>query len=288
MRTQRVRTIYTFSLVILDALMIALAFVLAYWLRSRVAWPEELVNYYPLQSYAGLLTLQIMAIVGLLFIFKQYYIPRTVSRIDQLYYVFGSVTVGTLIAVALATLLFKDQDAIIFYPRAMIVYAWLFSIIFIVIGRVVHQFLRQRLGSRYFDKDRLIVVGTGDTARIIIQRIQWSPQLGYELVGVVNGDTRQKEFMGVPILGQPEDLPHLIEDLGVSEVIVAIPEKGHREALRVISYCQRGRVSVKVWAGCLCCPCATTLCAATSLSSSAWWISSVQPRCLCSFRRSCC
>ena len=227
--------------------MIALAFGLAYWLRSTVDWPEELVNHYPLQSYAGLLALQIIAIVSLLFIFKQYYIPRTVSRVDQFYYVFAAATVGTLIAVALATLLFKDQDAIIFYPRAMIVYAWLFSIIFIVIGRLLHQFVRQRLGSRYFSKDRLLVVGTGDTARIIIQRIQWSPQLGYELVGVVNGDWSQKEFMGVPILGRPEDLPHLIEDLGISEVIIAIPEKGHREALRVISYCQRGRVSVKVF-----------------------------------------
>ncbi len=45
MKTQQVRTIYTFSLVILDAVMIVLAFLLAYWLLNseagaRFAWRQ--------------------------------------------------------------------------------------------------------------------------------------------------------------------------------------------------------------------------------------------------------
>ncbi len=247
MKTQQVRTVYTFSLVILDALMIVLAFLAAYWLRTNVAWPAALATVYPLSSYLGLLTLLVVATVLCLFAFNQYYIARSVSRIDQFYYVVASVTLGTLIAIALSTLFFKDQPAIDDYPRLMMLYAWILAIVFVMIGRVIHQFLRQRLGSRFLDKDRLIVVGTGDTARIIIQRVLWSPKLGYDLVGVVNGEGDDTEFLGVPILGKTEDLPELIEEYAVSEVIVAIPEKGHRESMRVISYCQRGRVSVKVF-----------------------------------------
>jgi exopolysaccharide biosynthesis polyprenyl glycosylphosphotransferase len=247
MNNQKIRTIYTLSLVLLDSAMIVLAFFFAYWLRTSIAWPEELVNIYPLPSFIGLLALQVLAVVSFLFFFRQYYIPRTVSRVDQFYYVFAGVSIGTLMAVALSTLFFKDNDAIINYPRAMIVYDWILAILFITIGRVIHQSVRQRLRNRGYDKNRLLVVGTGDTARIIVQRIQWSPQLGYDLVGIVNGTAEDTEFLGVPILGAPEDLPDLIEAYGIEEVIVAIPEKGHREALRVISYCQRGRVSVKVF-----------------------------------------
>ena len=247
MKTQQVRTIYTFSLVILDSLMIVLAFLLAYWLRSNVAWPEELANVYPLSSYLGLLALQVVSIVLLLLTFRQYYIARSVSRIDQFYSVVGAVTLGTLIAVALATLFFKSEDAIIFYPRAMVIYSWFFSIVFIEFGRIIHQFVRQRLGSRYLDRDRLVVVGTGDTARIIVQRVLWSPKLGYDLIGVVNGEGDESDFLGVPILGRTEDLPQIIEEYDVNDVIVAIPEKGHRESMRVISYCEHGRVSVKVF-----------------------------------------
>jgi len=227
--------------------MIVLAFVAAYSLRINLDWPGELDTLYPITSYLGFLGIQIAAIMATLFYYRQYYIPRTVSRIDQVYYVIAAVTIGTLIAVALSTLFFKENDAITNYPRAMYVYAWLLSIIFIVIGRMFHQSIRNWLRDRGLGQDRLLVVGTGETARFILQRILWSPQLGYELVGVVNGDGDETEFLGAPILGAPEDLPTLIEDLAIDEVIVAIPEKGHREAVRVISYCERGRVTVKVF-----------------------------------------
>jgi exopolysaccharide biosynthesis polyprenyl glycosylphosphotransferase len=91
------------------------------------------------------------------------------------------------------------------------------------------------------------VVGTGDISRIILQRILWSPHLGYDVVGVINGGGDVSSVLGVPVLGQAEDLPELIANLSIDEVIIAIPEKGHREAVRIISYCERGRVSIKVF-----------------------------------------
>lgn len=247
MTTQKIRTIYTLSLVALDAMMTVLAFALAYQLRRTIAWPEELANIYPLSGYLGFLIVQVVAIVATLFFYRQYYIPRSISRIDQVYYVFAAVSIGTLIAVALSTLLFKDNDAIIYYPRAMIVYAWLLTIVFILTGRLVHQAIRTRLRDRGLGRDRLLIVGTGDTARIILQRIKWSPQLGYELVGLVNGADGESEILGLPVLGTPEDLPQIIEEHGITEVIIAMPEKGHRETVRVISYCERGRVTIKVF-----------------------------------------
>ncbi len=84
-------------------------------------------------------------------------------------------------------------------------------------------------------------------AQIILQRIQWSPNLGYDLIGVVNGNSAEKEVSGVPVIGKPEDLPDLINELSIDEVIIAMPEEGHREVLRVISYCERGHVSIKVF-----------------------------------------
>jgi FlaA1/EpsC-like NDP-sugar epimerase len=95
--------------------------------------------------------------------------------------------------------------------------------------------------------DRLLIVGSGEVARIIIQRVLWSPSLGYELVGVVDDGLRVEEVLGVPVLGQPEQLPDLIESKHIDEVIIALPEKGHREVVRVMSYCERGRVSMKVF-----------------------------------------
>jgi len=247
MSNQRIRGLYSFSLVVLDAAMVAVAFILAYQLRSTIPWPNELENQAALSTYSGLIAAQIAGVLILMFIYRQYYIPRAVSRVDQFYSIFAAVSIGTLLAVAISVFSFKNSIFEVDFPRAMIIYAWMFSIILIMLGRILHQVLRMSLRDRGYGKDRLIVVGTGETARMILQRIAWSPQLGYEVIGVIDGDSEEEQIEGAPIIGNPEDLPDLIEEHSVDEVIVAIPEKGHREVVRVISYCERGRVSIKVF-----------------------------------------
>ena len=246
MNTQRIRTIYTITLVALDALLISIAFVLAYQLRISIPWPDVLSYELPLSSYAGLLAVQIVVIITTMSFFGLYYIPRSFSRVDQLYFVFIGVTIGALIAVAIANFIFKGNSSFLDFPRAMIVYAWLLSIILIVFGRVLHKLVRTWLQERGIGKDRLLLVGTGEMARVILQRILWSPELGYDIIGIING-TEEVSFLGVPVLGAPEDLPGLIEQHAIDEVIIAIPEKGHRETVRVLDFCERGRVSIKIF-----------------------------------------
>ncbi|HEY1408224.1 MAG TPA: undecaprenyl-phosphate glucose phosphotransferase [Promineifilum sp.] len=247
MSTQRIRTLYTIWQVILDFLLIALAFALAYQLRVSFSWPDPLANQVPLAEYMGLFLIQTFGIIAVLFLNRQYYFPRAASRIDQTYYVVISVTIGILFGIAITTIFMRDDRVIFDYPRAMLVYNWLLTIVFLVLGRYLTNWVRRRLQDRGIGKDKVLLVGTGDTARMILQRIVWSPELGYDLVGIVNGEEPETEILGIPILGRPEDLPELINRHQIDEVIVAIPEKGHRETLHVISYCERGRVTIKVF-----------------------------------------
>lgn len=247
MKTQRIRNIYAISLMILDALLVAVAFVLAHRLRLLLPFPAEAVNLLPFREYTALMVVHIFSVIIALLFNRQYYIPRAVSRVDQLYAVSASVSIGTVVSVAVSAFFFKGTALEADYPRVMVIYAWLFSILFIMLGRAVHQVVRNVLRDRGVGKDRLLIVGPGDIARIIIQRILWSPQLGYELVGAVSDPEAEESVLGLPVLGPVESLPELIDEFDVDEVIVAIPDKGHREVVRVISYCERGRVSIKVF-----------------------------------------
>jgi len=247
MKTQQVKNIYAVTLILLDALLVGVAFILAYELRVSIPWPAPVENLAPLSSYLGLIGLQMVTTVAVLMFNRQYVVPRTVSRVDQFYSVTASVTLATIFSVAILAFIFKGTQLEVDYPRVMVLYGWLLSIILVVFGRTVHQMIRYELRERGIGKDRLVVVGTGDVARIITQRIQWSPQLGYELLGIIADDAANGSFLGLPILGTEEDLPALIEKLDIDEVIIAIPEKGHREVVNVLSYCERGRVSIKVF-----------------------------------------
>ena len=247
MNNQKIRTTYTISLVVLDAFLICTGFILAYQLRLVIPWPEQLPSPVPLSSYFGLMLVQVISIIAVLFFYRQYYIPRAVSRVDQFYYIFAAVSIGTLISVAVSTFIFKGVDVIQDFPRTLIIYAWLLTIILLMVGRVVHQSVRKFLRRRYgIGLDRLLVIGSGDMAQIVVQRILWRPDLGYDLLGIVNGDD-VTEVSGIPVVGRPEDLPDLIERFHIDEVIIAMPEKGHRETVRIISYCERGRVSIKTF-----------------------------------------
>ena len=245
MSTQKIRNWYAFSLVVLDALMIGLAFGLAYVVRVRWAWPNELTaDALLFANYIGMMALQVVCVLALLFFNQQYYIPRAVSRVDQFYAVVAAVTIGTLLAVAVSVFLFSSDFE---FPRAMIVYAWLLGIVLIIIGRTLHQAVRGWLLNRGLGKDRILIIGSGEMARAILQRIIWSPQLGYEVIGIVNGNDTAESMLGVPMLGTTQDLPDLIEKHRINEVIIAMPEKGHRETVRIIALCERGQVSIKVF-----------------------------------------
>ncbi len=247
MNSQRYRIIFSITLILLDALMIITAFVCAYWLRIYIDFPDELASLVPLRTYTGLIVLQVVFIVGVLLVNGQYFVPRAPSRIDQFYAVFAGVSIGSLFAVAASTFLFKGNTLLTDYPRTIIIYTWVLGIVFLMLGRIFHQAVRDRLRRRGIGQDKLLLVGTGEVAQIILKRIQWSPYLGYDLVGIIDDGSGMRKLRGVPVLGPVESLPDLIERYKIDEVMIAVPELGHRETVRIISHCQRGRVSIKIF-----------------------------------------
>ncbi|MEM7797834.1 MAG: undecaprenyl-phosphate glucose phosphotransferase [Chloroflexota bacterium] len=244
MKSENLRAWYTFTLVILDGLMITLAFVLSFIIRDLVPFPSELTETTELADLLGLIIISASIIVIALFLYQQYYIPRAVSRVDQFYSIFLAVSLGTLIAVAVSVFVFSPEFE---FPRMMIIYAWAFTILLLMLGRFGHYQARLYLQRRGIGRDRLIIVGSGEMARIVLQRILWSPSLGYEVIGIIDGDFGSDDIMGIPVVGTTEDLPRLIEESAIDEVIIAIPEKGHRAAVEIIAICERGEVSIKVF-----------------------------------------
>lgn len=247
MSTDRFRTVDSLALFLLDALSILTSFSLAYQVRRILPYPEPLVGNIPFDTYYAMFTVQGICILFILFLNRQYYIPRAPSRLQQLYNMFSSVTVGILLTIAISTFLFKGETFLIDFPRAMVLYSWLITIFLLVIARIFHHAMRDWLRSRGYGEDRIIIVGTGEVAKLTLQRIAWSRRLGYHVVGIVDPRNEMRKLAEFPVLGAPEDLPHLIEKHNIDEVIIAMPEHGHREVVRVVGFCQRGRVSIKIF-----------------------------------------
>ncbi len=242
----RAKLLFTISLVVLDISAIALAFYLAYVLRQRIEWPTPPMDIGPFRGYLGMMVVQVLAMLTVFFFSRLYHRPRAPSSIDEFYSLFGSVSVGTILAIALSSLMFKNSILELDYSRGMVLYAWLLTIILAGIGRFAHGRVQQALQARGLGGTRVLIVGTGEVGQMILQKILYLPGLGYEVMGFVDGDGLET-VVGVPVLGRIGDLPSLIDEHSIDEVIIALPEASHEEILTIISLCERGKVSIKVY-----------------------------------------
>ncbi len=248
MNRQRTRTLFILSRIALDMLLTIAAFVLAYRLRLLIPLPASLVEAPRFLTYVPMMVVQLISVFMVFYFNKLYHVARAASRIDELSAIIGAVSIGTMLAVAISTLTFKNTIFQLDFPRAMILYAWLLNVVLIVLGRELHRRVWHRLRMRGVGRDRVLVIGSGETAQAIIQKIQWSPYLGYDLVGVVNGTDDMTEVAGAPILGTIDDLPTIIDKHEVQEAIIALPEGATRhDVVRVVSLCERGSIAIKIF-----------------------------------------
>ena len=247
MNQQRIRHIFTLSQILLDGLMVASAFFFAHQLRAAVDWPNKAVNLGPFADYTGMMFIQIATLLSVFFFTRLYHTARAVSRVDEFYQIFGAVSVGTVMSVAVSGFVFKNSVLDLDYSRAMILYAWVLTILLVTLGRWLNYTLTTRLKAQGWGNDRVVIVGTGEVGHMILQKIQWNPGLGYEVIGIVEINGASDRAFNVPVLGGPERLAELIEQHEIDEVIIAIPEATHEDLLMLISQCERGSVSIKLY-----------------------------------------
>ena len=239
--------VFVLMLALTDVVMAALAFFLAYWMRRWIPLPDEVQEMGRFYDYSGIVLAHVASILVVFAFSRLYRLTRMPSRVDEFYYTFTSTTVATLIGVALSSLLFKNSPLELDYSRGMILYGWALTIVFITAGRVAHAQVRAELRRQGWGRDRVLIVGTGDVGRMIVQKIQSNPGLGYKVAGFVTTDGQNEMPLGAPVLGQAGDLAPIITEHQVDEVIIALPEATHQEILMLISECERGKVTIKVF-----------------------------------------
>ncbi len=237
---KRAPLFFTIFLVIIDALMAGLAFFVGYQLRLQ----SDYENILPFSSYLGMALVHVVSILTAFFFYRLYHRQRSLSYVDQFYSIFGAVSVGTIIAIAFISFFFKNQ---LDYPRLMMVYVWILTILFTSLGRAIQSRLQLSLQARGWGEERVLIVGTGEVGRIVLQKIRRSPELGYRVVGFVDDNTKVTTVQDFPVLGNTDFIPDIITSEKVNEVIIAMPEATHQETLKIVSKCDRGKVSIKVF-----------------------------------------
>lgn len=244
---EHLKALSTLTLLISDLVMLLLAFVLGYQAREFLPFFPRPESQPELATYAPTIILHAATIMVMFYFSQLYHLKRAFSRIDQLRSVIGVVTLGTLLASGTQEFLLQNTALEAVYPRSLLFYVWFSSVLFTVAGRELHRRIWSWMRRRGVVSDKLLIVGDGDIAYEITDLIRSSPELGYVIVGIVTPETKQGDILGFPYIGAYDDIPRLIDDLRVEQVIVALSDFRRAEVLELINLCQRGKVDIKVY-----------------------------------------
>ncbi|MEN8184589.1 MAG: undecaprenyl-phosphate glucose phosphotransferase [Myxococcota bacterium] len=201
-----------------DLLLVAAAWGLAYQLRFHTSWevplgPPDPVRY----ALAGL---GIPLLFAWLFRARRLYEPqRTGSLLRETGAVIGASTMGVVLLLA------TDAAGRLFLSRSVIAVFWGLSILLVSANRVAVRAALRGLRRRGYNLRFVLVVGAGELAEQVIERVNAHPEAGLRVLGVLSDDPGRigRSFQGVPVLAGYGAIKEVMRRQRTDQVLIALP-----------------------------------------------------------------
>lgn len=220
------------GIIIFDALLAFICFITAFYLREGNAifsetiwnWSKDFV------PYAGIVLFLIITRVLMLAYQRVFRLQGAFSYIAEFIKVFKAVLIGSLLTIAFAFLFrggfaFRDFS----YSRGIFVLDFLIALVVFSIFHIGLRYIQTLFRKRGINLIPTLIVGTNAEAEQTIRELKERRDLGYQIVGVVttsNYESRitNHEFHKTPIVGSLKNLPQVIRELLIQEVIITDAE----------------------------------------------------------------
>lgn len=227
-----------------DALLINLSFLIAYWMRYDLQWPrlvapENRVPYAVFLPVALVLTLLLLTVFALEGVYQR---KRGRSWPDQAYAVFSGTATGVVLVMAVTYIVQ------FYYSRFIFLLVGAVTVILLSLERGVLRLAQAELRKRGYGVRRVLIVGAGEVGRSVMRSIVARPELGYRVVGFVDDhpDKGLTDIGRFKALGGLENLPRIVSQEAVVEVIVTLPWMYHRKILSIVHQCERQDVPARI------------------------------------------
>lgn len=232
--------------VLVDAALINLAVAIAWYLRyelslippgSEGSFEHPYTAYLPLAAALTVLTIAILRMEGF------YPLARGQTFPEEFYKILNATTTATLITMAITFFLRP-----LVYSRSVYVYAALLMIFLITAERILQRQIGARLRKRGIGVDHVLIVGAGEVGRALMRNIVARADLAYHVVGFVDDDPERgtTDLGRFKALGNTENLPRLLRELPIDEVIVSLPWIAREKIIRILNLCQFAGITAKI------------------------------------------
>ena len=226
----RHRQVFSAAVFALDGLLLAASWLGAYWLRFVGLGLPAPLGVPPLGFYMWFGAVLTPVALLILRSFKLYRSARTARLSQELIALIQGVLIVTAIA-GLASFVTRGEIS-----RGMLLMFAALATASLCTSRVVIRGALRRMRRRGRNLRHTLVVGTGEVAVHLLDKIHQHPDYGLVLEGLVATDPAEvgHEVEGVPVVGAVADLARLVEEKGAELVYIALARaeyQAEREAL---------------------------------------------------------
>ncbi len=236
----------------LDVAMLMLAFVFAYLLRFEFAVPEAEINKAIQQlPYVVLIQLGALALAGV-----YSFIWRYVGMGEVKAFLYAAIWSGLALSVARLTL--PERLGGWRVPLSVIVMGTVLAFGGVLGLRVVRRYLyefsqrrKRAFGAVEGENVATLLVGAGRAGVLAAREITNRGDMNLDVKGFVDDDAEKQGAVvhGIRVLGTTEDLPRLVKELGIEQVVITIAQISRQEILRLIGLCRKIQVAVRIIPG---------------------------------------
>jgi Undecaprenyl-phosphate glucose phosphotransferase len=205
-----------------DLVMLALAWGLAYLLRFVVPVVPVTKGTPPLENYLLLLP-AIWAIWGIVFRGAGLYDPmRGRPESSERRRIVRASSLAMLVFTAVSFVFFEKAYSL---SRLMLLFFYILATAALVVERAAVREILREARRRGFNLRHVLVVGDGELARGVAERMARHPELGLKVRGFLTDDpARVGSFVGTaPVLGVWDEVAEIVSAGGIDQVVMALP-----------------------------------------------------------------
>ncbi len=226
-----------------DITAVMMAYVCSFYVRTIALSPFLKPFDHTLELYISLFPLVLLILIISAHARGLYRSNGTMEAFTEFALVTRSVSFSVLAIITLS--FFWKWD----YSRSFILLYWILAIVLGNLMRLAIRALQHRMRVKGYHVIRTVIVGGGETAKLLTRRLKDAERTGVKIIGVVDHlppDACDPDWQDIPYLGPITELDEIIRQSSVDDVFIAKPDLPHKDILDLVVRCEKTGAGFKI------------------------------------------
>lgn len=226
----------------IDAFVIALSYLLAWWLKFEGPLSKGASKTLSFEQYMSLLVFIVPGFLILYYAFSLYTPKRVQGRRLELANIMKANALGVMLVIVALFVVVKEIN----FSREML---GIFGVINVVAETAVRNMIRYLLRDmrkRGLNQKHLILVGYSRAAEEFIDRVIANPQWGYTIRGVLDDNVEAgTTYRGIKVIGRIANLMVILPENRLDEIAITLGLNEYYRLEEIVALCEKSGVHTK-------------------------------------------